>query len=71
MTEAGRQNVPLREAMAVTGHRSVQTAVRYSQAGAVEKSQAGNLLGSGSREGGVIRDCQSLLNIAPRDVGHR
>jgi integrase len=51
VTEAGRQNVPLGEAMALTGHRSVQTAVRYFQAGAVEKSQAGNLLGSGSREG--------------------
>jgi hypothetical protein len=51
MTEARRQNVPLGEAMALTGYRSVQTAVRYFQAGAVEKSQAGNLLGSGSREG--------------------
>jgi integrase len=46
MTEAGRQNVPLGEAMALTGHRSVQTAVRYFQAGAVEKSRAGNLLGN-------------------------
>jgi hypothetical protein len=26
MTEAGRQNVPLAEEMALTGHRSVQTA---------------------------------------------
>jgi integrase len=51
MTEAGRQNVPLGEAMALTGHRSVQTAVRYFQAGAVEKSQAGNLLGSAAEEG--------------------
>jgi integrase len=50
MTEAGRQNVPLGEAMALTGHRSVQTAVRYFQAGAVEKSQAGNLLGNGTRD---------------------
>jgi len=31
MTEAGRQNVPLAEAMALTGHRSVQTALRYFQ----------------------------------------
>ena len=51
MTEAGRQNVSLGEAMALTGHRSVQTAVRYFQAGAVEKSQAGNLLGTGTPEG--------------------
>jgi integrase len=55
MTEAGRQNVPLGEAMALTGHRSVQTAVRYFQAGAVEKSQAANLLGSGDPEGDVNR----------------
>jgi integrase len=48
MTEAGRQNVPLGEAMALTGHRSAQTAARYFQAGAVEKSQAANLLGNGS-----------------------
>ena len=46
MTEAGRQNVPLGEAMALTGHRSVQTAIRYFQTGAVEKARAGNLLGS-------------------------
>ncbi len=45
MTEAGRQNVALGEAMALTGHRSVQTAVRYFQSGAVENSRAGNLLG--------------------------
>jgi predicted RNA polymerase sigma factor len=39
MTEAGRQNVPL-------------TAVRNFQAGAVEKSQAGNLLGNGGPKEG-------------------
>jgi hypothetical protein len=44
MTEAGRQNVPSGEAMALTGHRSVQTAVRYFQ--------AGNLLGSGGPKEG-------------------
>ncbi len=46
MTEAGRQNVLLGEAMALTDHRSVQTAVRYFQAGAVEKSRAASLLGN-------------------------
>ena len=44
MTEAGRQNVPLADAMALTGHRSVQTAMRYFQTGAVEQSRAANLL---------------------------
>jgi integrase len=46
MTEAGRQNVPLAEAMALTGHRSVQTALRYFQTGAVQQTRAANLLGS-------------------------
>ena len=41
-------NVPLGEAMALTGHRSVQTAVRDFQAGAVEKYHAENILGSDS-----------------------
>jgi integrase len=44
MTEAGRQNVPLAEAMALTGHRSVQTALRYFQTGAVQQARAANLL---------------------------
>ena len=44
MTEAGRQNVPLADAMALTGLRSVQTAMRYFQTGAVEQSRAANLL---------------------------
>lgn len=46
MTEAGRQNIPLGEAMALTGHRSVQTAIKYFQVGQVEKSRAANLLGN-------------------------
>jgi integrase len=45
ITEAGRQNVPLGEAMALTGHRSVQTVMRYFQTGAVQHTQAANLLG--------------------------
>ncbi len=44
MTEAGRQNVPLAEAMALTGHRSVQTALRYFQTGAVQQTRAAHLL---------------------------
>jgi integrase len=44
MTEAGRQNVPLAEAMALTGHRSVQTALRYFQTGVVQQTRAANLL---------------------------
>ena len=44
MTEAGRQNIPLAEAMALTGHRSVQTALRYFQTGAVQHTRAATLL---------------------------
>jgi site-specific recombinase XerD len=44
MTEAGRQNVPLAEAMALTGHRSVQSALRYHQIGSVQHTRAANLL---------------------------
>jgi integrase len=44
VTEAGRQNVPMKEAMAMTGHRSVQTFLRYFQTGAVQQSRAANLL---------------------------
>jgi integrase len=34
VTEAGRQNMPLAETMAMTGHRSVATVLAYSRAGA-------------------------------------
>lgn len=44
VTEAGRQNVPLGEAMALTGHRSVTTLLKYFQAGAVLKTRAADLL---------------------------
>ena len=44
VTEAGRQNVPLGDTMAMTGHRSIQTVMRYFQTGAVQQSQAANLL---------------------------
>jgi integrase len=44
MTEAGRQNIALAEAMALTGHRSVQTALHYYQPGAVQHTRTANLL---------------------------
>jgi integrase len=36
VTEAGRQNVPMKEAMTLTGHRSLATFLRYFQTGAVQ-----------------------------------
>jgi integrase len=50
VTEAGRQNVPIREAMGLTGHRSMVTFMRYFQTGAVQQSKAATLLKD---------DCQS------------
>jgi integrase len=44
VTEAGRQNVPLGEGMALTGHRSAQTVMRYFQTGAIQQTRAANLL---------------------------
>jgi integrase len=44
VTEAGRQNVPIREAMGLTGHRSLVTFLRYFQTGAVQHSAAANLM---------------------------
>lgn len=44
VTEAGIQGVPLGETMALTGHRSVQTAMRYFRSGAAPKMRAANLL---------------------------
>ena len=44
VTEAGRQNIPLGETMALTGHRSVQTAMTYYHAGEVTQSRAARLM---------------------------
>lgn len=43
ITEAGRQNMPLAETMAMTGHQSVATVLGYSRAGASLSSQAARL----------------------------
>jgi integrase len=43
ITEAGRQNMPLAETMAMTGHRSIATVVGYSRAGAALSSQVARL----------------------------
>ena len=43
ITEAGRQNMPLAETMAMTGHQSVATVVGYSRAGAALSSHVAHL----------------------------
>ncbi|CAB3920928.1 Tyrosine recombinase XerC [Achromobacter ruhlandii] len=47
VTEAGRQNVPLAETMAMTGHASVATVMGYHRAGAATQSRAARLLENG------------------------
>ena len=44
VTESGRQNIPLGEAMALTGHRSVQTFLGYYRSGEVSGSAAARLM---------------------------
>lgn len=43
ITEAGRQNMPLAETMAMTGHQSVATVMGYTRAGAALASQVARL----------------------------
>ena len=43
VTEAGRQNMPLAETMAMTGHHSVATVMAYSRAGASLSSKVARL----------------------------
>jgi integrase len=44
VTESGRQNIPIGEAMALTGHRSVQTFIGYYRSGEVANSAAAWLM---------------------------
>ncbi|MEO7159958.1 MAG: tyrosine-type recombinase/integrase [Polaromonas sp.] len=47
VTEAGRQNMPLAETMAMTGHHSVATVLGYSRAGASLSSNVARLFDTG------------------------
>jgi integrase len=46
LTEAGRQQVPLADAMAMSGHTDVRTALGYFRAGALRSSRAARLMDS-------------------------
>lgn len=48
VTEAGRQNVPLGDTMAMSGHASVATAMKYFRSGSVATSRAAKLIDSTS-----------------------
>jgi integrase len=45
MTEAGKQGVPLPEAMQLSQHRSVQQAARYYNEAEIDKGNAVRLIG--------------------------
>jgi len=66
VTEAGRQSVPMGDAMAMTGHRSTTTFLKYFQPGAVTQSRAARLLGgpnTSSSETGAAPDSPSTLVV--------
>jgi hypothetical protein len=50
ITEARRLNVPLGDVMAMSGHRSVGSAMRYFRAGSATDSKAARLLGDSEPE---------------------
>jgi integrase len=49
VTEAGRQNMPLQETMAMTGHRSVDTVAGYFRAGAAQVSEVARMMDLGKQ----------------------
>jgi integrase len=49
VTESGRQNIPIGEAMALTWHRSVQTFIGYYRSGEVGNSAAARLMQSSKK----------------------
>ncbi|MCK9509218.1 MAG: site-specific integrase [Pigmentiphaga sp.] len=51
VTEAGKQRIPLAETMAMTGHSSVATVMRYFRAGEAISSQAARLMDHGEASG--------------------
>jgi hypothetical protein len=46
VTEAGRQNMPLQETMAMTGHRSTDTVAGYFRAGAAQVGAVARMMDS-------------------------
>lgn len=50
VTEAGRQNMPLQETMAMTGHRSTDTVAGYFRTGAAQVSAVARTMDSGKEK---------------------
>lgn len=49
VTEAGRQNMPLQETMAMTGHHSTDTVAGYFRAGPAQVSAVARMMDSGKQ----------------------
>jgi integrase len=49
VTEAGRQNMPLQETMAMTGHHSADTVTGYFRAGAARVSAVARMMDAGKK----------------------
>jgi integrase len=50
VTESGRQNIPIGEAMSLTGHRSVQTFIGYYRSGEVTNAGAARLMDNSKKQ---------------------
>jgi integrase len=68
-TEAGMNAVPLSDTMAMTGHRTVKSVVRYSDSGSMVGRKVANLLVHGRRRSGSSRYDASTNTAADHDVG--
>ena len=60
ITEAGRQQVPLGDAMAMTGHASVATAMGYYRAGAAATLKAARLFDLAATEQPAARETPAM-----------
>jgi hypothetical protein len=58
--EAGGQNIPLGDTMALTRHRSIQTMMRYLQTGAIGQTRAARLQGDDPPPSGRTPDSVGL-----------
>lgn len=61
VTEAGRQNIPLGETMAMTGHSSVATVMGYFRAGTAAQSRAAQLMEAHTPDTSSAADNEPLV----------
>jgi integrase len=68
-TEAGMNEMPLSDTMAMTGHRAVKSLVRYSDSGSMVGRKVAKLLVHGRHRSGSSRYDASSNTAAGHDVG--